>query len=522
MRISLQLLLDELSYEYDRYGEESENPDFEFAELLTEQSCVLPGRRLIICLLSEALPLPKRGEGLYFLCIRDRLVAALETPEAMRGITVIRKNLKMPELFNEVQRVFTHIGGWQSLMQRSVMQNKGMQDLLDLSESVLRNHIAVMDSTFKLLAYTKNVETDDPMANELIRLGYHPEKAVEKFRLTHRLEQFQKADGIVVSDDHLTSKYVTVKKVFRDQDTYSILVVMICCVRKYSEGLRDLFSMLLENIQVYVEREYMAEDETGPVKALVGDLLDGKIRDPGEARVRASNAGLPFEAAYDLLLLQFRDTQNIAVRRLVRDLSLALPLSKAVAWRQGILVLNRYEKAGSTGREERLARVNDVTGTHSFSGGVSNSFPSIWELPAAYEQAAAAIRFGERIHSGPAGDTAAPDRGKLYAYEDYFLHHLIAEGLARSPEVFRNSFLFRAAETLSDYDQKSGTEYLRLLRAYLRSAQRATETGAMLHMHRNTVLYHISRIEDVLGVSLEDPEVRLKLSLCFKVLELEG
>jgi hypothetical protein len=81
------------------------------------------------------------------------------------------------------------------------------------------------------------------------------------------------------------------------------------------------------------------------------------------------------------LLLQFRDTQNIAVRRLVRDLSLALPLSKAVAWRQGILVLNRYEKAGSTGREERLARVNDVTGTHSFSGGVSNSFPSIWELP---------------------------------------------------------------------------------------------------------------------------------------------
>jgi DNA-binding PucR family transcriptional regulator len=44
----------------------------------------------------------------------------------------------------------------------------------------------------------------------------------------------------------------------------------------------------------------------------------------------------------------------------------------------------------------------------------------------------------------------------------------------------------------------------------------------MLHMHRNTVLYHISRIEDVLGVSLEDPEVRLKLSLCFKVLELEG
>jgi hypothetical protein len=187
---------------------------------------------------SEALALPNRSEGLYFLCLRDRLVDALET---RRPCAASRSSAETEtaELYNEVQRVFTRIGGWRAAMQRSVIQNKGMQELLDMSEPVIRNHIAVMDSTFKLLAYTKNVETDDPMANELIRLGYHPEKTVEHFRLTHRLEQFQKADGIVVSDDYLTSKYVTVKKVFRRHDTYSHIVAMICCGRDYSEGLRD-------------------------------------------------------------------------------------------------------------------------------------------------------------------------------------------------------------------------------------------------------------------------------------------
>lgn len=521
MPISLKLILEELDYEYDSCGEESGNPSFEYAELLTERSGEEPGLHLIVCLLSEALALPNRGGGLYFLCLRDRLVDALETPEAMRGITVIRKNLKLPELYNEVQRVFTRIGGWRAAMQRSVIQNKGVQELLDLSEPVIKNHIAVMDSTFKLLAYTKNVTTDDPMANELIRLGYHPEKAVEHFRLTHRLEQFQKADGIVVSDDHLTSKYVTVKKVFRRHETYSHIVVMLCCGRDYSEGLRDLFGMLLENIQVYVERDYTAGDEFGPVKALVCDLLDGKIQDPDEARVRASYAGLPYEAAYDLFLLRFLDEENIAVSRLIRDLSAAMPLSRAVSCRQGILVLNRYEKAGSAEREERLGRLGDAVGGLSVYVGVSNDFHCLWELPAAYEQAGAALRLGERI-KGRTGSAPAAGGVRHYRYEDYCLHHLIAGGLMRSPEVFQNSFLFRAARLLADYDRKNGTEYRRLLRAYLQSAQRATETGAALHMHRNTVLYHIARIEDLLGVTLEDPEVRLKLALGFKALELEG
>jgi len=36
-------------------------------------------------------------------------------------------------------------------------------------------------------------------------------------------------------------------------------------------------------------------------------------------------------------------------------------------------------------------------------------------------------------------------------------------------------------------------------------------------MHRNSVLYHISKIEKMLGVSIEDPKVSLKLRLAIIV-----
>jgi len=37
-----------------------------------------------------------------------------------------------------------------------------------------------------------------------------------------------------------------------------------------------------------------------------------------------------------------------------------------------------------------------------------------------------------------------------------------------------------------------------------------------MHMHRNTVLYHMERISDLLDISLDDPDVRLQLILAFK------
>ena len=60
-----------------------------------------------------------------------------------------------------------------------------------------------------------------------------------------------------------------------------------------------------------------------------------------------------------------------------------------------------------------------------------------------------------------------------------------------------------------------------MLYAYLVSERRATAAGKLLHMHRNNVLYHISRIEDLLGIDLNDYWTRMKLSLAYHFFELQ-
>jgi len=520
MQITLKLILDELGYEYESYADGYANPTFECVELLAAHGSDLSGRKLLVCPLSEALSIVGRSQVLYFLCVRDRMVDALETPESMRGIVVIQRNLELRELFNEVQRVFVRISNWIIDMQRSVVEDEGMQALITMSEPIIGNHIAVMDPTFKLLAYTKNVKTDDPVTNTLVEYGYHPEETVERFKLYRRFEQYEKADGIIVSNDHITSDYTVVKKVFRYRDSYSVLVVMVCCVRALSDGLLDLFKLLMSNLKVYVDRDYPPEGEGGPVKTLIGDILEEKILSEDEARNRASYAGLAFQSNYDLFLITFDDVLNIPLSRLTRELSALIHASHVLSYQREILILNRYEGSRVPDREERLACVEDVLAGLAAHCGVSTRFTTLQELPAAYKQASLSIRLGLRLRNRATSYTEIPDYSNRFYFEDYALFSLLSLYLSHAQDGFLNTFTYRSLQTLSEYEKRHNISCLRILHTYLQCERRATETCSRLHMHRNTVLYHISRIEEILGISLDDPEIRLKLMLGFKCREL--
>jgi hypothetical protein len=130
--------MDELGFEADMNIPDDQNPRFSFVELYSPNGADMPRDKLLVCGLSEALAAPAR-EGVHFLCVRDRMVDDTETPEAMLGITVIRRNMDLRELFNRVQRVFVTLHAWLLKMEQSVSANKGIQDLLELSEPIFKN-----------------------------------------------------------------------------------------------------------------------------------------------------------------------------------------------------------------------------------------------------------------------------------------------------------------------------------------------------------------------------------------------
>ena len=101
------------------------------------------------------------------------------------------------------------------------------------------------------------------------------------------------------------------------------------------------------------------------------------------------------------------------------------------------------------------------------------------------------------------------------------LHILLGE-YEGNETIWKSSVYYTALKTLHDYDIQHSTNNLQLLRVYLWYERKVTETGQKLHMHRNSVIYRISRIETMIGLDLDDYRTRLALQMSFLLLELYG
>ncbi len=112
---------------------------------------------------------------------------------------------------------------------------------------------------------------------------------------------------------------------------------------------------------------------------------------------------------------------------------------------------------------------------------------------------------GRRL-SGPQAATAFSDLG-LYR----FLFGMQAQPELRS---FRDDIL----APLQQADR--GGVLVATLRAYLAANGSPTDAADHLHLHRNTVLYRLGRIETILSRDLRDADVRLTLHLAVKIDEV--
>ncbi|MDR3209754.1 MAG: helix-turn-helix domain-containing protein [Oscillospiraceae bacterium] len=504
MKISLALLLDELGLETERPLPGGENPRFTSAELYAPGT-EPPPDTLLVCPLSEAVAAEPRA-GAHFLCFKDE--AKLAVQPTGNAITVARGDFTLRELFNRVQRVFVRLGSWVLAMERSTAARGGLQELLELSEPILRNFITVQDGTFKLVAYTKNIPTSDDVMGRLVEQGYHPPETMELLWRLRRIEQFKTNTEIVVSRDKLTSEYDVVKKTYHVGGSIFLMTVMVCCDRPANAATIELFGLLAEYIKTYSDLEVAQTGGISGVKSLALDLLTQSIRSREEARNRAAYCGYPFEGGFRLYVFSFEDEVNVPVTQLVQSLAERHRRAVAFPW-DGNVLLIEFEQMDTA---EFCGKVAKELHRIAFLCGISDPFACLWDLPVAYEQAVCAADVSARLKKSARHGV----RERFSLFSETWVHHLVSAAGRAAPGLFENSFPARAVETLRAYDKRHHTETMRLLRLFLENERSATEVSALVHMHRNTVLYHMEKVSDLLGISLADPETRLQLTLAFK------
>lgn len=155
-----------------------------------------------------------------------------------------------------------------------------------------------------------------------------------------------------------------------------------------------------------------------------------------------------------------------------------------------------------------LSQIERLCQEYSLHIGYSDVFANERELADYYETALLAVE--HVLPDAPPG---------LYGFNDQKAT-LIYDYLARQDKAAM--YICREVQQALAHDKAHHTSYYATLRAHMLSARDLQRTADMLHVHKNTVIYRLRRIESLLGVNFSDAEQGLRIALSIKVLDHRG
>jgi PucR family transcriptional regulator, purine catabolism regulatory protein len=224
---------------------------------------------------------------------------------------------------------------------------------------------------------------------------------------------------------------------------------------------------------------------------------------------RAAHLEWDVEALHAVAVFDFPSTSDGAAGALRSAVSRRGVRPLVATWERGAGLIYPLPVETTAGEwravvEQIRSEVATQLGMRSSSAGVGRPNTGLTGMQRSFAEAEQAVRAGERLFG--AGQTVA--LGDLGAYR------LLAQ-LQGTSEL--HSFQQETLGGLIDYDSRTNSQLLPTLEAFFTANGNLSKTADVLFVHRNTLMYRLKRIEELTGVSLDDPETRFDLQLALKM-----
>jgi purine catabolism regulator len=295
-----------------------------------------------------------------------------------------------------------------------------------------------------------------------------------------------------------------------------------------SAQIETLDRLVLEQTAPLIALELARVEELAEVQQrLHGDVFDellaGTISDPQQALARARQLGHDLGGGSLVLVAAARRRESAAqeggadtplwARRMMAEAEYFFPGVWARMRSSELILLVPTEREAGNGDlltrfkgrlNELLSRMTPWSAPEGLRIGVGRQAATLEELPRSYQEARQALMIGQRLFSGQ----PVTYFGELGIYRLLFHLHE-AEGT--------REFYEEVLGPLLEYDRRTDNELVNTLETYFACNGNLSEAARRLHLHRNSLLYRLERIQEVLQTDLEDADTRLSLQVALKM-----
>lgn len=405
-----------------------------------------------------------------------------------------------------VQADYARRRGYEKLLQ-ALTYDKGLAELVRIGAEILGNPMMVMDSAFNLLAVSTREEQKSAVWMDMINNGCCSEEHVYNFRRKGNARLLAESNRPVVlpPESGGNPRGIAHKITYRGKTIGYIGVLE--SNRPFTESDLEMVEQLSPVFSAEMRKTRSYDTFGGGIyESFILGLLSGK----NESQVTAGYLKAFSENLYNcfyvaVIPIPRDDAADKQVQYLRTRIENSSHRFHTASLKNHVVVLISLRT--NEDLAHHLEKLNTILEVHQLSCGLSFGFENLHDLKKHYREALRASRTGLALRLP----------GRIYSYEDVFIYDLL---MSFRNETYLESCVHPALKKVEQYDSQMGTDYFTSLYKYLRYGGNITLAAKDLNVHRNTMVHRVNKLRDITGLDLDDCEVRTRLMLAFKILEL--
>jgi sugar diacid utilization regulator len=448
-----------------------------------------------------------------FLGLNDCGILPEQLSRYFTDYALLKNNCDLHQLFNKAQDILSREQSFlhsSATLLHSLIKGRGLQYIIDMGYQLLNNPMLLVDTSYKLLAYTKKDQVDDLVWNELVTKGYCSYDLVSIFKKEGVVKKIADSKDPLLTDTGFSEKIRRIHgKIIINNKLVGYLGVLEHNQKFKKEDYRTI-QLLCDVISEEMQKNRNYYHIKGLMyENILIDLLDNTIQNREHLRERLKTAGLKLESNLYLIVIDFHneDIANYHLVDFLRDyIDHQLTCSRSIFYQNQIItfISKKDEQI-----EKIMSKLEKCLKDYRLQAGISARFKNIANLQRAYRQAQKALEIGSCLFS----------LKTLFYYPDYRIYHLL--GLADKNHQLKD-LLHPAPLKLKEYDAQKETNLYSTLYTYLGTDKNTMLSAEKLFIHRNTMNYRLKQIAEVTALDFNNFEECVLVYLTYKILELES
>lgn len=419
------------------------------------------------------------------------------------------------EIINEKALELNKVTEFHEILLKAQIEG-GLEKICDTYSRLINKDIYLADNS-GIINYSSRFENKHDFQNVLTTC-IHEGVEIKETQIFHK-QHDDKSIGIAVSPLHLKGTrilgYLVINLLENNSKTLTFL-----------ETTEMNYAVTLISLEILNKQEIYRKEQR-----VRGDLLDDLLRENYEdkeliyrrAKFISFDLTLPFliftigvTEKNNILKSVPSDELSIVKSELIltveRQLSTLKIVSMCLEKNSGIVSMVCFR---SQSEKNSVNTIVNVTVNHfrnkyknfSFFAGFGRVYKQISKVPTSYSQAKLAQRVGNKLYSDKQFTTFDSLGVLRFLYE-----------LKDSPAMLE--FYHENMDKLIEYDKQNNSDLIKTLVFYFANEGNLRLTADALFVHKNSVVYRIKKIENILEKSLRDVNTSLDLQICLKIKEI--